>query len=590
MKMNHNINWRAMLKVSGIVMMAALTMNLNADTYTLNGETLADGGTVAWDSSATYWLLNGTATTLLPQGGADVVIDNATGADPLVFTYGFGGTAAGVGNVDRNSLTISDSVTLKVTSGNRIGYTTMTNRGLMEVTVSRSIAGNAAGNQNVTLTNSGTFRLGAGATLTLRTNSITNTGGLIDVGSGATFSLGSGNGNGGISGGALNVADGATFTNGADVNGTALLSGVAIDNVGVTVVSQVGGLSGNRVLQHTATNGVFNNTGTVVVSQGTTHNFTNANSTHTVTFTQSGANVFTNSGVVSVLNESVTSLDYLVAGVNFTVANNSAADGKFTNDGRIDIRNNARGANTGTTYARFTVNNGADFTNTGTINVALGDDTTDDALHTATLFINTDWTNTGAITVDRANKALATASFELNGKVYTQTGAGSEMRLLNGGQLKAVRLNINGGTLGGAGVITGTTTINSGATLDPDGTLTLDSLIMNEGSILNFSAAADDFLQINGNLNFNGATLTLTDYLGGDPLLLATYTGDLLGQNLNVSAIPDAVLDFDIIGKNIYLSIIPEPAPSFLLLLGGIILALTVRRRRRAGGVTGDSR
>jgi hypothetical protein len=540
---------------------------------------------------ATYWLVNGTAANSLPQGGADVVIDNATGADPLVFTYGVGGTAAGVGTVDRNSLTISDSVTLMVLGGNRTGYATMTNRGLMEVVGGRQFAGNVAGNTNMSFTNSGTLRWGTGVTVILRTNLIANTGGLIDVGSGAIFSLGSGNGNGGISGGALKVADGATLNTGGDIAGNVLFSEVTIDNAGVMVATNGASSSNDRNLLFTATNGVFNNTGTVSVWQGATHDFSNTNAIHTAAFTQSGTNIFTNTGVISVLNESVTNSNpYRTAGVAFTVNNNSAAGGKFTNAGRIDIRNNARGTYSSTTYAQFTVNNNTDFTNTGTINVALGADVTDDALHTATLLINTDWTNTGVITVDRANKELATASVELNGKVYTQTGADSEMRLFNGGQLKAVCFNINGGTLGGAGVITGTTTISSGATLDPDGTLTLDSLIMNEGSILNFNAAADDFLQITGNLNFNGATLTLTDYLGGDPLLLATYTGDLLGQTLNISAIPDAVLDFDTIGKNIYLSIIPEPAPSFLLLLGGIILALTVRRRRPADGVTGDSR
>ncbi|MDR1190609.1 MAG: hypothetical protein LBK60_02955 [Verrucomicrobiales bacterium] len=594
MKTNNNINWRAMLKVSGIVMMAALTMNVSAetDTYTFPS---AESGTAYWDTSAGGWYLNDseTPTDILPPASGtdpivnvDVVIGNGT--DPLVFEYGFGTPTGIAGHVPRNSLTISDNVTLKLLgntgtyyySNSRIVYNTVTNNSLMEVLGSRTFSIDTAGRPTVLFTNSGTIsNQTSGATL-LMNAAITNTDGLIDIGAGATLSIGS-SGSTGIYGGVLKLAGGARFDTGGGITDNLYLSDVAIDHAGVMVVTNGGTSTGSRNLLFITTNGVFNNTGTVSVWQGATHDFSTASQKHTAIFTQSGTNVFTNTGVVSVLNESVINSNaYNEAGVAFTVSNSAAAGGKFTNEGLIDLRNNAHGTYSNTTYAQFTVNANADFTNSGTINIALGDDVTDDALHTAALFINTDWTNTGVITIDRAGKEHATASFELNSKTYTQTGANSETRLLNGGQLKAGAITIDEGLLGGAGRIDAATSINTGATLDPDGTLTLTSLIMNEGSILNFSVTDNDFLQINGDLSFLGAKLTLTDYTGGDPLLLASYTGDLLGQNLDVTSITDAVLNFDTTGK-IYLSIIPEPSPAFLLLLGALILILMRKSHRK---------
>ncbi|MDR1191163.1 MAG: PEP-CTERM sorting domain-containing protein [Verrucomicrobiales bacterium] len=580
MKTNNIINWRALLKVSGIAAMAALTMNVSADTYTFPS---ASSGSANWDSnSAGGWVLEGTGTIgTLPPGGADVDVVIGSGTNALVFEYVIGGTGVGTTNVVRNSLTISDSVTLQILyHGHRIAYSTVTNQSLMEVLGTRTIAKDTGGGSPLLFINSGTIlHHTTGAQLTIN-GTINNTGGLIDLGGGARFSLAYNNNNAGIYGGTLTLASSGTFDTGSVLTGTVTFSDVAINNAGVMVA--VNNVTNNdyRRLYFTATNGIFNNTGTVSVWQGVNHDISSINnSVHTDVFTQSGTNVFTNTGVISVLNESVTnSSAYYETGVAFNVSNNAAAGGKFTNDGLIDIRDNAHGTYSSTTYARFTVNNGADFTNSGTINIALGNDVTDDALHTAALFINTDWANTGVITVDRANKEHATASLELNGQTYTQTGADSETRLLNDGQLKASAVIINDGLLGGAGLIDAATTLNTGATLDPDGTLTLASLTMNNGSILNFSAT--DLLQINGDLNFNGATLTLTDYTGGDPLLLANYTGDLLGKNLTISGLDNAVLNFDTIGK-IYLVVIPEPTTTFLLTLGALILILMRKPRRK---------
>jgi hypothetical protein len=570
--------------------MSALALTARADTYTWADPTVS--GT--WDSSAGLWLLDGAPVAYLPQSGSntvDVVIGD--GEHAMTFTYGWGGTVANAGTVDtRNSLTVNAGVTLDLAVANpRITYNTVTNNGLMQMLpgASRIFSVQTGGQGTVQFINSGTVRLGnAGNNLTIG-GIVTNTGGLIDVAAGATllvitnnYTLATGHG---IYGGALTMAASSTFSLGNNIQGNLMFADLNYANAGFLLDTSGNGItSSSRQLTYTATDGRLANSGTISVWQSPNHDFTGTNDIHTAYFHQSGGNVFTNSGLISVLNESVTgtyansAASYRELGAAFSVQNNGAAGGSFTNSGRIDIRNTAHGDTTGTTYARLTVSAGANFTNSGTIAISLGADTTDDALHTATLLVAEDWTNTGVIIVDRANKTLAMASLDLTGQTYTQTGADAATRLLNGGRLEAAAVNISGGTLAGAGEVLAATTIGNGGVLDPAGTLTFSSLTLNAGAILDFDAAASDLLQVNGDLNLNGGALSLSGYTGDDPLLLANYTGSLLGTDLAVG--DDYALDFSITGK-IYLATIPEPNGLALLLTGTAALLFIPRRRQK---------
>lgn len=154
-------------------------------------------------------------------------------------------------------------------------------------------------------------------------------------------------------------------------------------------------------------------------------------------------------------------------------------------------------------------------------------------------------------------------------------------------------VTVNGGVLGGSGVIQGNATVNSGGTLSPGnspGTLTFDEdLTLAAGSTAIFESG--DLVDVNGTLDFddnwtlsltagfqNGGTITLFTYvaLANSPDLLPTF--DLTGLGFT----PSGPLSLTDTGSAIVLngiSAVPEPSTLALIVVGagGVLL-----RRRRA--------
>ncbi|MDR1190138.1 MAG: autotransporter adhesin family protein [Verrucomicrobiales bacterium] len=468
------------------------------------------------------------------------------------------------------SLTIESDATLMFNSGLReMQNTVITNAGLI-------LFKSGGFNMNTdNVTNTGTIAVDGAQGAII--HGVNNTGGLIVLRSGYLNS-----GFNALIGGQLEILATGTYSQ-TDVQGTNKLDSVTVTNAGLLNWSSwiSKGETSSRTKSLTLTDGTFANSGIVNLQQLGSSSTAAVNLSHNLNMQLSGSNVFTNSGQLLILNNtSDTQTNDQIA--QFTV--NSGATLENGSGAAITISNSASGtANSGyAQYARLTVSDGATFTNSGSITVSLDAATTDDAQHYATLLINRDWTNTGVITVDRANKTAAVAALDLTGQAYTQTGADAVTRLLNGGQLNAASATISAGLLGGNGVISAATTISAGATLDPDGTLTLTSLTLDAGGILNFSLADTDLLNITGNLTLGGATLNLTD----DEVSTGTYSianyGTLTdGYALTVSGLADEYtykLDF-ITDSKISLTIIPEPSTWVLLLTGALTLAALRRRR-----------
>jgi hypothetical protein len=484
-----------------------------------------------------------------------------------------------------NSLTVTSGATFFINGGNRVAVANgIFNTGLMLFSGGwRPFAQFANGTGTLSVTNTGTIAAENSGSLSF-SGSVNNTNGLIDLRQGGAFDA---RGFVGISGGSLNIAATASF-NHTDVQsiGSGLnLTDVTINNAGMfDWASNTTG--GSRTKNMIITDGSFANTGTVNLLQQGDVDSTGNNYIRNLNLQISGGNVFTNGGRILVQNitpDSESNNEY----AQLTVSH--GADGSFTNesDGLIVIRNAATGdtINNGAQYARLTVNSPDSFTNSGTIAINLDSAVTDDAGHYATLLINGDWSNTGVITVDGANKTLATASLDLSGKAYTQSAAAAVTRLANGGQLRAATVNITSGTLAGSGNVLAATIIGGGATLDPDGVLTLSNLTLSTGSLLEFTLGTDsDLLQINGALTLDGLlNITAGTGFGAGQYLLANYTGSLTDNGLGVNNTPGGYsyeLDYSANGE-VYLNVIaiPEPSAATLLAVGALLVGLLRARR-----------
>ncbi len=129
----------------------------------------------------------------------------------------------------------------------------------------------------------------------------------------------------------------------------------------------------------------------------------------------------------------------------------------------------------------------------------------------------------------------AGAAFDLNGKTDTFTGlSGGGTLLMNGGNLTLLGANTFNGSISGTGSLTvtnsltlGTVLNNSGLTLNLAGTLNLGSFVNTFGtlnltgnSILDFGNSSATVLNLS-NLNLNGFTLTITNWVDGVDLFTA---------------------------------------------------------------------
>ncbi|OPZ30040.1 MAG: hypothetical protein BWZ02_00871 [Lentisphaerae bacterium ADurb.BinA184] len=188
------------------------------------------------------------------------------------------------------------------------------------------------------------------------------------------------------------------------------------------------------------------------------------------------------------------------------------------------------------------------------------------------LFNDTSTTGIGSHTVQN------TAALGGNGTL--SLGAGKGISVQNGGTLKGT-VTVTGGT----GV-----SVADGGIVAPGesaGTLTLSSLVLNNGSILNFELDApnveggdNDVIQVNGDLTLDGVLyVTFTDTpITLQPYRLFSYEGVLTNHLLTVGTVlpKDGYIDTSIAGQ-VNLILIPEPATAAVLGLAGLAL---LRRRR----------
>jgi hypothetical protein len=231
------------------------------------------------------------------------------------------------------------------------------------------------------------------------------------------------------------------------------------------------------------------------------------------------------------------------------------------------------------------------------------------------LTTNGAFTNSGTVRVEGSDTALSIGGTPTS---YTQTGG--QTIIVNGRvlgpsdpsdpnvyNLKASVFNLNGGTLGGTGTITGNVIAASGSTISPGlspGTLAINgNLSLNSGSILlmelgGLNQGSDyDYLDVNGVLTLAG--MLDLDFINdfqnsltsGEILTLATANSDILGSFSNVASGGYLMTNYPIalqvwygagspFGAENLVVAIPEPSRAMLIMLGG--LALLQRRRRAA--------
>ena len=162
----------------------------------------------------------------------------------------------------------------------------------------------------------------------------------------------------------------------------------------------------------------------------------------------------------------------------------------------------------------------------------------------------------------------------------------------------------SGGTLAGTGRVGGNVTLDAGGRLSPGdpgsptpGVLTLGGDLNVAGGArfvftLGADAAGSDRLVVNGSLNFNGPGQLIFDVLDGGGLATGRYElvdfGAVAGLTLANLALGDTPAGFrgtfDLNGGSLGLTVdvVPEPATTWALLAGGLILggAVALKRRR----------
>ncbi len=194
--------------------------------------------------------------------------------------------------------------------------------------------------------------------------------------------------------------------------------------------------------------------------------------------------------------------------------------------------------------------------------------------------------NSGGFTVEEGTLLVndtATTGLRSHTVQDGATLAGTGQIGLGGGYGVSVE---SGGTLGGTVTVTGGTgvTVADGGIVAPGesaGTLTLGSLVLNNGSILNFEldgpnveGGDNDFIRVNGALTLDGIlNVTFTDTpVILQPYRLFGYTGALANNTLEVgTGLPKrGIIDWSV-GGQVNLILIPEPATAMLLGLAGLL-------------------
>ncbi len=199
------------------------------------------------------------------------------------------------------------------------------------------------------------------------------------------------------------------------------------------------------------------------------------------------------------------------------------------------------------------------------------------------LFAGSPFTNSGTILAQ-------TGTIAFNNQ-FTQN-AGSTV--LAGGAITANNfpMNFNGGSLTGAGTITGSASFGN-ATIAPGnspGTIAFTgNLSLSAGSVLDFELGTiSDLITVGGNLTLDGS-LNVTGLAGFDSgtFTLIDYTGTLTNNGLNVGIAPSGFnyqVVNDLANTRIDLVVAAIPEPSALLLTSASLMGCGVYAwQRRAG-------
>lgn len=205
--------------------------------------------------------------------------------------------------------------------------------------------------------------------------------------------------------------------------------------------------------------------------------------------------------------------------------------------------------------------------------------------------------------INNAGSFIINAGASVNGVVTTTPDVSSYKQTAGvtivNGNLGAALIDIQGGTLMGAGTLSGPVLLGTGATVNPGnspGTLTINGDFTSRGNLIfeiaGLGAGQFDVLNINGVATFNGGNVAF-DFLGGfnavagnswDFLLANTYSGQ------NTLAFTFNGLSAGLEGKVSYnanswhlsianVSAVPEPAAAWYFAAGMLCLLGAVRRK-----------
>ncbi len=250
---------------------------------------------------------------------------------------------------------------------------------------------------------------------------------------------------------------------------------------------------------------------------------------------------------------------------------------------------------------------GANVMNAGTMVINGSNAATQNVINAGTMTFNSSSASTqnvingGTLVFNGSN--AATSGNTVNAGTLLVNGSASGTTIVN-----------SGGTLGGTGSLTSAVTVQPGGTLSPGSSigtfaigagtarqLTLSGTFLAEINLNNGGAASADLLNLTGTFGITGGILALqlsnipAGAFNGTYLLVANDAADAIsGTFINITGVPagftaTAIYNFtgtDSLGRvgtgnDLAVNIVPEPQTYALLVLGGVLLVVLPRIRRR---------